>query len=244
MGTERDSGIRLFRTAEHECGYYSDRMARDLVIDPQDPRLPLIYTRALADGFRRSGSIVYRPDCVGCKACIALRVPVAAFVMSRSQRRCLQRNEGVTAQWAPPVRTAEQFALYRRYLESRHRDGGMDTHEEPDFDEFLTGTWMNTRFLELRENGLLIGVAVTDVVDNGLSAVYTFFEPAMAARSLGTFAILRQIEWAREWDLAYVYLGYWIHDHPKMDYKRRYAGAQVLVDQQWQPLSMLNPESI
>lgn len=243
MGTERDTDIRLFRTAEHECGYYDDRMARDLVIDPQDPRLPLIYIQALANGFRRSGSIVYRPDCLECQACTALRLPIASFQLSRSQRRCLQRNETVSAQWAPPTRTPEQFDLYRRYLQSRHRDGGMDAHEEPDFDEFLTGTWMDTRFLEMREDDKLIGVAVTDVVDDGLSAVYTFFEPEMAARSLGTFAILRQIEWAREWSLPYLYLGYWIHDHPKMDYKRRYAGAQVLVGSQWLPISMLNSES-
>jgi leucyl-tRNA---protein transferase len=225
--------IRVFQTLEHPCGYYADRNARNLVIDPLARGLPQVYGTALERGFRRSGGHVYRPHCVGCRACVASRVPVADFVPDRSQRRCLRRNADVTMQLAPPLRTDENFALYRRYLSARHPDGGMDDPAEEDFERFLACAWSPTRFLELRAGGELLAVAVTDVLPQGLSAVYTFYAPEHAARSLGTCAILHQIDWARSAGVPYVYLGYWIDHHPKMDYKLRFQPLERLRDGAW-----------
>lgn len=228
--------LRLFHTGEHACGYWPDRVARDLVLDPRDPRLPDLYAkRALEWGFRRSGDIVYRPHCRGCRACVAVRVPVADFVPSRSQRRCLARNADITARVLPAGRDDERFALYRRYLATRHAGGGMQDHGAAEFDQFLIGRWAQGRFLELRLDGQLVAVAVTDLVDGALSAVYTFYDPdpALAARGLGTLAVLRQIEWARRDDRRHLYLGYWIGGHEKMDYKRRFRPLEQFDGRRW-----------
>src|SRR5690606_10142395 len=193
----RNDAVRVFQTLEHPCGYFPGRAARNLVIDPRAPRLPQVYGQALEHGFRRSGGHVYRPHCRGCHACVAARVPVAQFRPDRSQRRCLRRNQALRVQCEPATPSAEALALYRRYLEARHRDGGMDDPGEEDFERFLTCAWSPTHFLSLRENDRLLGIAVTDRLPHGLSAVYTFFDPDQAGRGLGTYAILQQIAWAR-----------------------------------------------
>lgn len=228
--------IRVFHTLEHPCGYFGERLARNLVIDPLAKGLPQIYGNALERGFRRSGGHVYRPHCRACSACVAARVPVADFRPDRSQRRCLARNAGVAATLAEPGRTAERFALYRRYLEARHPGGGMDDPSVEDFERFLTCPWSPTRFLELRQGGRLLGVAVTDVLPHGLSAVYTFYEPDLADRGLGTLAILEQIAWARREGLPHLYLGYWIAGHPKMHYKSRFRPLELLGPDGWREL--------
>lgn len=235
MGTEAlsDDDLRLFHTGEHACGYWPGRMARDLVLDPRDPRLPRWYPLALGWGFRRSGDVVYRPHCAACRACVPVRIPVARFAPDRSQRRCLRRNAGVEARVRAAVRTEEHLALYRRYLASRHAGGGMDHHGAVEFDQFLVGTWSDVRFLELREHGRLLAVAVTDLVEGALSAVYTFYEPAEAGRGLGTLAILRQLQWAQREGRAHLYLGYWIAGHPKMDYKRRFKPLEAFDGRTW-----------
>ena len=132
MGTDADN-VRMFRTGTHPCGYWADRQARDLVLDPHDPRLPQLYPMALDWGFRRSGDIVYRPSCVGCQACVAVRVPVAGFRPDRSQRRCLKRNGDVDARIVASVRTGEHLGLYRKYLAARHPGGGMTEMEIRDY---------------------------------------------------------------------------------------------------------------
>src|SRR5690606_8921318 len=182
----REAGhLRLFHTGDHPCGYWPGRVARDLVFDPHDERLAGFYPQALEWGFRRSGDIVYRPHCVGCRACVAVRIPVDGFRPDRSQRRCLQRNHAVEARVLPAERNAERLALYRRYLCTRHPGGGMDDHGAHEFDQFLVGSWANTRFLELREDGRLLAVAVTDIDERAMSAVYTFYDPDQSARGLG-----------------------------------------------------------
>ena len=225
--------IRVFQTLEHPCGYFAGRHARNLVIDPLARGLPQVYGTALERGFRRSGGHVYRPHCQGCRACVAARVPVDAFEPDRSQRRCLRRNADLELHLAPAQRTDENFALYRRYLAARHPDGGMDDPAEEDFERFLACAWSPTRFLELRLRGELLAVAVTDVLPQGLSAVYTFYAPEHPERGLGTCAILRQIEWARAEGLPHLYLGYWIADHPKMGYKQRFRPFEELRDGRW-----------
>ena len=225
--------IRVFQTLEHACGYYPEKRARNLVIDPLARGLAQVYGLAVERGFRRSGGHVYRPHCAGCRRCVAARVDVAAFRPDRSQRRTLKRNEDLELRVMPAERTPEIFALYRRYLHARHAEGGMDNPGEADFDRFLASPWSPTRFLELRKDGTLLAVAVTDELPQGLSAVYTFFDPDHAARGLGTCAILRQIELTRRLGLPHLYLGYWIEGHPKMHYKSRFRPLQVLGEGGW-----------
>jgi len=225
--------LRLFHTGEHPCGYWEDRIARDLVLDPRDPRLASFYPVALSWGFRRSGDLVYRPHCEGCRACVAVRIPVNEFKPDRSQRRCAASNGDVEARIVPAERTDEHLALYRRYLAARHRDGGMDDHGAVEFEQFLVGSWSQGRFLELREHGRLIAVAVTDITPDAFSAVYTFFDPDLAKRSLGTLAILRQLEWAKRESRRHLYLGYWIQGHRKMDYKRRFHPLEAFDGRNW-----------
>lgn len=234
MGTDADN-LRMFRTGTHACGYWAEREARDLVLDPRDPRLPRIYPLALDWGFRRSGDIVYRPSCTGCQACVAVRVPVATFKPDRSQRRCQKRNADVDARIVTPVRSAEYLALYRKYLGARHRGGGMDDHGATEFEQFLIGSWNQSRFLELREHGShrLLAVAVTDLVEGALSAVYTFYDPDAAERGLGTLAVLKQLEWAARDGRTHLYLGYWIAGHAKMDYKRRFQPLEGFNGRGW-----------
>ncbi|KLJ01354.1 arginyltransferase [Luteimonas sp. FCS-9] len=229
--------LRLFHSGAHACGYWPERIARDLVLDPYDSRLALAYPQALRWGFRRSGDLVYRPQCAGCRACVAVRIPVAAFAPNRSQRRTLARNADIEARVLPVERNDERLALYRRYLRSRHAGGGMDDHGAPEFDQFLIGRWNEGRLLELRLQGRLVAVAVTDLADDALSAVYTFFDPDESTRGLGTLAILQQIAWARREGRAHLYLGYWIEGHRKMDYKRNFQPLEGFDGRQWRPMT-------
>lgn len=228
--------VRLFQTLDHPCGYYDDRSARNLVIDPLDPRLARVYETSLAWGFRRAGGHVYKPNCRSCQACVPCRIPVAGFQTDRSQRRCLSRNASLTFAWRKAESDAETVALYERYLAWRHPGGGMDEPAPDDFRRFLIAPWESTEFLEVRLNGELVAVAVTDVGRNSLSAVYTFYSPTHAQRGLGVFCILQQVAHARARGLAHLYLGYWIPGHPKMHYKSRFNPIEVLRQGHWQPL--------
>ena len=228
--------MRLVHTDEHSCGYWPERVARDLVLDPHDPELPEAYADALALGFRRSGALVYRPHCNGCRACVPVRLQVDMFRPDRSQRRCLRDNTDLDVRWAPAWPTAEHQQLYARYLAARHPGGGMDGADAGDFQRFLGSPWSPTRFLEIRAGGRLLAVAVTDVVPQALSAVYTFFDPDLPARGLGTFAVLQQIALAQREQLPYLYLGFWIEGHPKMQYKSNYRPLQLLEGREWRTL--------
>ena len=235
--------VRLFQTLPHPCGYFAERTAQNLVIDPASPLLPQIYDAALGKGYRRAGGHVYRPHCPGCRACIPARVPVDEFVADRSQRRCLARNRDLELRITAPAYSDEYFELYRRYLAARHRDGGMDDPASEDFERFLFTAWSPTKFVELRLRERLLAVAVTDFTATGLSAVYTFFDPDESARGLGTYAILRQVDLARERGLAFVYLGFWIARHPKMDYKARFRPLELLDGGDWRRLNSCAPGS-
>lgn len=231
--TMRPESVRLFQTLDHPCGYFEDRSARNLVIDPLDTRLSSIYETALSWGFRRSGGHVYRPNCRQCQACVPCRVPVDQFRPDRSQRRCLAGNRDTQVEWGLPSADAEMVDLYDSYLRWRHAGGGMDEPATDDFQRFLLAPWGTTRFLQVRLHGKLIAVAVTDQCANSLSAVYTFFCPTQARRSPGVFCILEQIAQARRLGLKYLYLGYWISGHPKMHYKSRYAPLEIQRDGHW-----------
>ena len=233
-----DDTLRLFHSVPHACGYWPGREARDLVLDPRDPRLPTLYPTALQWGFRRSGDIVYRPACQGCRACVPVRIPVADFQPNRSQRRCLSRNADLEPHIVSPASTEEYLRLYQRYLVQRHPGGGMDGHGAHEFTQFLIGSWNESRFLELRQRvtHTLLAVAVTDLTDDALSAVYTFYDPDEARRGLGTLAILHQLMWAKRSGRTHLYLGYWIDGHPKMHYKRRFAPLQAFDGRTWRTL--------
>ena len=225
--------VRLFQTLPHPCGYYAERTAQNLVIDPAAPHLAQIYNHALTRGYRRAGGHVYHPQCPQCRACVPARIAVAEFAPGRTQRRCLERNRDLVCSTVPARYSHEYFDLYQRYLDVRHPGGGMDHPDPQDFTRFLYTAWSPTFFLEFRLGGRLLGVAVTDITASGLSAVYTFFDPDEGARSLGSYAILRQIELARERALPHLYLGYWIQNHPKMDYKKRFRPIELLTAEGW-----------
>jgi arginyl-tRNA--protein-N-Asp/Glu arginylyltransferase len=237
----RSERVRLFQTLPHGCGYFAERTAQNLVIDPSAPQLDHLYGAALASGFRRAGGHLYQPHCAECRACIPCRVDVEAFRPDRTQRRTFARNADLTVTESMAGYTSERHALYARYLRGRHAGGGMDAAEANDFQRFLVAPWSPTLFLELRLDERLVGVAVTDVCLDGLSAVYTFFDPAESARSLGTYAIMRQVELARSRGIPYVYLGFWIDGHPKMNYKKRFQPLEVRRDGKWARLGPTEP---
>ena len=204
-----------------------------MIVDPDLTAPTHVYEALVEQGFRRSGSEIFRPDCEQCSACIAARVPVQSFVPRRKHRRNLRRNEELSVQVKPARYSATHFDLYRRYLHTRHNEGGMDNPTVEDYERFLYAKWSKSVFIEAYQGRALVAVAVTDVLPNGLSAVYTFYEPTLPHRGLGTFAILKQIELARDHDLSYVYLGYWIKDHPKMDYKNAFRPLELYQQGSW-----------
>ena len=226
--------ITQFRGTDHACPYLPSRTAASAFVDPSLDLTPTVYARLLAHGFRRSGSFVYRPLCPDCAACRAVRIAVDAFRPRRSQRRAWRDSApALTLTPRPAAFDDDHFALYQRYLEARHPDGEMTSGDAGDYRRFLFADWGETVCVELRIEGRLLAVAVTDVVPGALSAVYTFFDPAAEALSPGVLAILAQVELARRWGLPHLYLGYWIADCRKMRYKSDYRPLDVLVDDAW-----------
>ena len=227
--------ISLYRTAEHACAYLPDRSAATAFVDPSQDLSPGLYGRLLQLGFRRSGALVYRPACPACRACVSARIRVRELALRRNQRRALQASSGELEVVArTPGLDPAHFDLYTRYLEARHPGGTMTGGGEPDYVQFLFAPWCQTELLELRLAGRLLAVAVTDSLPDGLSAVYTFFDPDLGSRSPGTLAILAQVELARRRGLDYLYLGYWIGGCRKMSYKGDYRPLDLLVDGSWQ----------
>lgn len=233
--------LQLFITAESPCSYFDNQMSSNLVPDPELRLNMPIYNQLIQHGFRRSGKHCYRPHCInckpGCQSCIACRLAVDEFTGSRSQRRCFKGNNDLKMTAVSAGFSDEYFSLYKRYLDSRHTDGTMANPYEEDFKQFLYCDWSDTQFLELRLNGKLVAVAVTDIVGDGLSAVYSFFEPEMQNRGLGTYCILKQIDYTKQLELDFVYLGYWIENHDKMHYKSNFKPLQLYVDEQWQTIT-------
>jgi arginine-tRNA-protein transferase len=226
--------VRLFLSTEHPCGYLPRRQARSLFVDPDYTLNPQRYESLLEQGFRRGGNHVYRPRCESCRACVPARIAVASFQPNRAQRRCLKRNEDLTLNILDRS-TDEHFALYQRYLRARHDDGGMNPEDKSGFNNFLNCGWGSTEFWEFRAADRLMACAVVDRVPDGLSAVYTLFEPEEPGRSLGVYAVLQQVERAHAWGLRYLYLGYWVPGSQKMDYKRNFRPLELLGPRGWEP---------
>jgi len=193
-------------------------------------------------GFRRSQTIAYRPACDACSACVSVRIVASQFDASRNHRRVLRRNNDLIRSIAPPEATREQFALLRTYLDSRHAGGGMSDMGLFDYVAMVEETPVNTHIIEYREQdgsarGRLVACALTDELRDGLSMVYSFFNPGEESRSLGTFMILDHIQNARERGMPHVYLGYWVRGSKKMDYKSRFQPMEALTREGWEPLS-------
>ena len=229
--------LRLLLGAEQPCGYLPKRLSRSAFVAPQTPLDGALYGTLIAHGFRRSGDYAYRPACAQCNACVPVRLDAIAFAPSRSQRRCAQHNADLTMTRLTALND-EHFELYRRYLLARHPFGGMDAYDSRAFHEFLGSHWGVTEFWDYRDPaGRLQMVAVVDRLQQGLSAVYTFFDPAETRRSLGTWAVLSQVEQARRAGLRHVYLGYWVAGSATMDYKRQFRPLEQFDGLLWRPLA-------
>lgn len=236
--------IALYLTGDHDCSYLDGLCARTLFVDPKAPMDRHTYQALVDQGFRRSGAHVYRPACRDCSRCLPVRIPVQAFAPNRSQRRNWVRNrERFEVLDTPSRLDTDHFALYQRYLLTRHPDGNMAGDQGIEsYRRFLVEPWGGeTRFLEIRQAEQLVGVAVTDLLPKGLSAVYTFFDPDLSHRAPGTFAVLAQIEIARQLGLPYVYLGYWIGASPKMAYKERFRPIETWDGRRWRRFERSKP---
>jgi arginine-tRNA-protein transferase len=225
--------VRFYLTPDHECSYLPGRRAATLFVDPALQPTAAVHTQLSMLGFRRSGAHLYRPQCAQCNACVPVRIPVQRFAPKRRHARALRRNADLSLEWVPAQESDEVYALYARYVATRHGDGDMFPPSREQFRSFLLSPFADTRFLLMRQDGRLVAVAVADFLDDGLSAVYTVFEPAAAARSLGTFAILSQVQAARHLGLPYVYLGYWIADARKMAYKDAFRPLERFIAGRW-----------
>jgi len=227
----------FFSTELTTCPYLDRNLERRLVLPLKPETDAQDQDRLVLAGFRRSQTYAYRPTCPGCQACIPVRIPAASFRFSRTWRRILRRNSDLTAEEKRPQATEEQYILFRDYLACRHADGGMTTMGWNEYRSMVEDCPRSSRIVEWRrEDRSLIGVSITDVIESGLSGVYKFFDPKEANRSLGTQIILWHVQQALERKLAYVYLGYWIAESPKMAYKARFRPLEQLTAAGWVPL--------
>ncbi len=227
------SSVRLFRTAPHPCSYKVREQAATVFVDPDLVIDKSLNSRLSELGYRRSGAHLYRPDCDFCQACISCRIPVDDFRPARSQRRVMHRNKQLTVREEMDLTYEPAYDLYRRYIDTRHHDGDMYPASLEQYEAFIKTKTVDTRFYLFYEGEELVAVSVVDLLEQGLSAVYTFFDPARERQSLGRFAILWQVEKCRELGLPYLFLGYWIKDCAKMQYKSDFRPLQMLIEGRW-----------
>ncbi|MEM9247980.1 MAG: arginyltransferase [Pseudomonadota bacterium] len=247
---------QFYVTAPQPCPYLAGRMERKLFTALQGDHAEALNDTLSKQGFRRSQNVLYRPSCADCAACLSARIRVADFAPSRSQKRTIKRNQHMIRTATSPWATEYQYALFRRYLDSRHADGGMADMDIFEFAAMIEETPVRSRVVEYQEPGMgadpesgaelrgaalsvdsdLAGVCLTDVLEDGLSMVYSFYEPTLAQRSLGTYIILDHIEIARAAGLPYVYLGYWVPGSPKMGYKASFSALEIYKSGRWQDI--------
>lgn len=234
--------LQFYLTIPSPCPYLPDRMERKIFtqLDPLDgPHLNNYLTHA---GFRRSQNVIYRPACETCRECRSLRVDVAGYKPSASLRRTLKRNADLTIETKFAVATDEQFDLLQRYLNDRHAGGGMTSMDFERYGMMVEECASETEITEYRtEDGTLIAAMLVDHLNDGMSLVYSFFDPTQSYRSLGNFMILNHIQRCQAMEQSYLYLGYWVPDSPKMSYKARFKPAEVLSYAGWTPLKGLPP---
>ncbi|KUF08829.1 arginyltransferase [Pseudoponticoccus marisrubri] len=229
---------QFYVTAPQPCPYLEGRMERKLFTALQGDGAQALNDGLSKQGFRRSQNVLYRPSCSDCAACLSARIDVSRFKPSRSQRRVLKRNAHFERRATSPWATEEQYDLFRRYLDTRHADGGMADMDVFEFAAMIEETPIRSRVIEYSDtrSGALIAVCLTDMLDDGLSMVYSFYEPELARSSLGTWMILDHVEIAREAGLPYVYLGYWVPGSDKMGYKAQFDALEVYRKGEWERL--------
>ena len=228
----------FYTTAPLPCPYVAGRVERKVVTEITGPDADTLHDRLSRAGFRRSHNIAYAPVCPGCNACVPIRIPTGSFQPDRTQRRIARANAGVEGFDVPARATAEQFQLFQCYQKARHRDGDMATMSFYDYRAMVEDTPIETLMVEFRDaDERLVGACLTDKLGDGLSAVYSFFLPGLDRRSLGTYTILWLIERARMLGLPYVYLGYWVPDSAKMNYKSRFRPSEILSGGVWRILT-------
>ena len=227
--------LHFFATPEHNCSYIEGNKAKTLFVDPQTSISVGAFSQLSDLGFRRSGKHIYRPHCEQCQACISVRIPIATFKASKTQRRIISRNKDLVIKHATPHCNDDYFDLYTRYINERHADGDMYPPTREQFISFLVDGDQPCEFIEYYLEDTLIAVSVTDTLTRGLSATYTFYDPSpeFSKRSLGTFAILWQIAECERLGLDYLYLGYWVQSCRKMKYKIGFRPMEFLIDGQW-----------
>ena len=225
--------IKFYATAPYACSYMGNRLARSQVATPSHVINGAVYSELVKSGFRRSGEFTYRPYCDDCAACIPLRIRVNDFLPNRSQRRAVELHRGLTAQSCALRFADEHVDLYQRYQHARHAGGGMDQDSRDQYSQFLLQSCVNTQLIEFRDaNNALKMVSVMDILNDGYSSVYTFYEPEKSA-SFGTYNILWQIEQVKKAGLPFLYLGYWIKESRKMAYKSNYRPFEIYLNNAW-----------
>ncbi len=234
--------LQFYATAPYPCSYLPDKIARSQVATPSHLIHADLYGELVNAGFRRSGLYTYRPYCDECSACTATRIPVKHFVLNRSQKRSWKKHAGLDIRVLNLGYQEEHFELYQRYQNERHAGGDMDQDDQDQYMQFLLQSRVNSRIVEFRDGpsdlnpGRLRMVSMIDILDQGISSVYTFFDTSNTSASYGSFSILWQIQQALELDLPYLYLGYYIENSEKMSYKAKFQPIEGLIDDHWQPI--------
>lgn len=245
MNTQATPSPQFYLTAPAACPYLPGEMERKVFTHLVGPRAGDMNDLLTQGGFRRSQNIAYRPACEGCRACVSVRILAGEFALSRNMRRVLAENDDLVGTMGAAQPTTEQFVLFRKYLDDRHQRGGMSDMSALDYAIMVEDTHVNTRLIEYRKRvpgagigdqpkGELIAVALTDLMSDGVSMVYSFFNPALERRSLGTFMILDHILRTQQLGLPHVYLGYWVKGSQKMHYKTRYQPQEHLTQRGWE----------
>lgn len=228
--------LKFHTTHPYSCSYLPDKLACSEVVTPDYPIDAQTYGKLLQAGFRRSGHYIYRPNCEHCHACLSVRVNVNAFVYKRAQHRAWKHHQHLAATQHALHYKADHYALYQRYQAKRHAGGGMDNDCFEQYQNFLLQSHVNSKLVEFHEGEALRMISIIDVLPDGLSSVYTFYDADVTHASFGTYNILWQIEQCRKLGLPYLYLGYWIKENRKMCYKVNFQPLEILMDGQWQLL--------